>query len=154
MNTARSTEKQQVVRGVITEMYQTVVQKETNYSFKDSGSFDYKAIIVGSVTDADLTKEAAKIFVPLKHLSNFRNTLNIPLIICEIGLILTWSKNCVLISKATRDGNYDASPILPKTDTPTSAIFQISDSKLHVPVATLSKSNVKKILEQLKWGFR
>ena len=43
--------------------------------------------------------------MPLKHLSNFQITLDIPLINCEIDLILTWSENCVIISKATRDAD-------------------------------------------------
>ena len=40
----------------------------------------------------------------------------------------------MLISQAIRDGNYDANPILPKTDTPTPATFQITDTKLYVSV--------------------
>ena len=36
--------------------------------------------------------------VPLKHLSNFWRTLEMPLINCEIELILTWSRNYVVIS--------------------------------------------------------
>ena len=40
--------------------------------------------------------------MPLKYLSNFWRTLDIPLINCEINLILTWSENCVLKSKVTR----------------------------------------------------
>ena len=39
-------------------------------------------------------KNKTEIVIPLKHLSNFQRTLNIPLINCEIDLILTWSKNC------------------------------------------------------------
>ena len=41
-----------------------------------------------------LTKlyHGTKIVVPLKHLSNFGRTLNIPLINCEIELVLVWSK--------------------------------------------------------------
>ena len=70
-----------------------------NYSLKDSKSFDYKASIVESITDTDLTKETVKTVAPVKHLSNFWKTLNIPLINYEISL--TWSKNCVLISKTT-----------------------------------------------------
>ena len=52
--------------------------------------------------------------------------------------MLTWSKNCVLISKATRDRNYTADPTLPNIDTPTSATFQITDIKLYFQVVTLS----------------
>ena len=83
-----------------------------NYSFKDSKSFDYQTIIAGSVTAANLTKETDKIVLPLKHWSNFYITLNIPLINCEIELILTWYKSCVLIIKVKRESNYTVNRIL------------------------------------------
>ena len=54
------------------------------------------------VTNNNLTKSDVKVVVPLKHLSNFWRSLNIPLINCEVELILTWFKNCVLIDKSTR----------------------------------------------------
>ena len=60
----------------------------------------------------------------------------------------------MLISIATRDGNYTADPSLPKIDTPTFETFQITDTKLYVPVVTLSTKNDKKLLEQLKSGFK
>ena len=41
-----------------------------------------------------IDKNETEIGVPLKRLSNFWKTLNIPLINCQIELILTWSKNC------------------------------------------------------------
>ena len=37
---------------------------------------------------------------------------------------------------------------------PSGAIFQITDTKLYVPVVTLSKENDIKLLEQLKSGFK
>ena len=77
-----------------------------------------------------------------------------PLINCEVELILTWFKNCVLIDKLTRDANYNANPIVYEIDNPEDAIFQITDTKLYVPVVTLSKENDKKLLEQLKTGFK
>ena len=36
--------------------------------------------------------------VPLKYLSNFWRTLEMPLINCEVNLILTWSSTCVLVA--------------------------------------------------------
>ena len=44
-----------------------------------------------------VTQNNVKIIVPLKDLSNFWKSLNIPLINCELELILTWFKNCLLI---------------------------------------------------------
>ena len=106
------------------------------------------------VTQNNLTKNDVKIVVPLKHLSNLWRNLNIPLINCEAELILTWFKNCVLIDKLTRDVNYNANPIVYEIDNPGDAIFQITDTKLYVPVVTLSKENDMKLLEQLKSGFK
>ena len=62
------------------------------------------------VTQNNLTKDDVKIVVPLKHLSNFWRRLSIPLINCDVELILTWFKNCVLIDKLIRDTNYNADP--------------------------------------------
>ena len=56
----------------------------------------------------------------------------------------------MLISKATRDGNYIAGPILPQIDTPTSATFQITDTKLYAPVVTLSTKSDKKTFRKIK----
>ena len=56
--------------------------------------------------------------MPLKYLSNFWRSLSIPLINCEIELILTWFKNCVLISKVTREANYGANHVVRKIDNP------------------------------------
>ena len=73
-----------------------------NYSIMGSKSFDNKAnFIEDDVTHNNLTRNDVKIVLPLKYLSIFWRSLNIPLINCEVELILTWIKNCVLISKAT-----------------------------------------------------
>ena len=107
-----------------------------------------------SVTQNNLIKNDVKVVVLLKHLSNFWRNLNIPLINCEVELILTWFKNCVLINKSTRDADYNADPIVYEIYNPEDAIFQITDTKLYVPVVTLSKENDIKLLEQLKTGFK
>ena len=59
-------------------------------------SFNFKAKITGQ-TGSNGTKDV-EIMVPLKYLSNFWRTLEMPLINCEINLILTWSSTCVLIA--------------------------------------------------------
>ena len=106
------------------------------------------------VTHNNLTKNDVKIVVPLKYLSNFWRSLNIPLINCEVELILTWFENCVLINKSTRGADYDADPVVYEIDNPEDATFQITDTKLYVSVITSSKENNIKLLEQLKTGFR
>ena len=77
--------------------------------------------------------------VPLKYLSNFWRPLEMPLINCEVNLILTWSSRCVLI--ATGNANHNAT-------------FAITDTKLYVPVVTLSTQENTKFFQQLKSGFK
>ena len=67
---------------------------------------------------------------------------------------MTWLKNCVLIDKSTREANYAANPNVYEIDNPENAIFKITDTKLFVPVVTLSKENDIQLLEQLKTGFK
>ena len=66
---------------------------------------------------------------------------------------MTWFKNCVLIDKLTREADYNAA-IDREIDNPENAIFEITDTKLFVPVVTLSKENDIKRLEELKSGFK
>ena len=62
-----------------------------NYSIMGSKSFDYKAnFIEDNVTHNNLTKNDIKVVVPLKYLSNFCRSLDIPLINCGTELILNW----------------------------------------------------------------
>ena len=61
-----------------------------------------------------------------------------PLINCEINLILTWYENCVLTSNAMRDADPDADPAVAAVDNPTNVTFKITDTKLYAPVVTLS----------------
>ena len=77
--------------------------------------------------------------VPLKYLSNFWRTLEKPLINCEVNLILTWSSTCVLVASNIQAQN---------------ARFAITDTKLYVPVVTLSTQENTKFLQQLKSGFK
>ena len=90
----------------------------------------------------------------LKHLSNFWITLDIPLINWEINLVLTWSANCVLTSKAIRDAGLDADPAVATIDNSANARFKIIDTKLYVAVVTLSTENDKRLLEQLIARFK
>ena len=75
-----------------------------------------------------------------------------PLINCEINVILTWSENCVLTSTATRYAvpAQGGNPAVVASDNPTNATFQITDAKLYVPVVTLLAENDKRLLEQLR----
>ena len=100
-------------------------------------SFNFKAKITGK-TDDDGTKNV-EIMAPLKYLSNFWRTLEMPLSNCEVNLILTWPSTCVLA--AVDDANQ-------------AATFEITDTRLYVPVVTLSTQENTKFLQQLKSGFK
>ena len=83
----------------------------------------------------------------------FFRSLEIPSINCEISLDLKWSKNCALTSKATREGDSDADPVVPEINNPTNVEFSITDYKLYVPVVTLSIEYENKLYQKLKEGF-
>ena len=123
----------------------------------NSESFKYKTSITentydGNGGDERVDKNKTEIFVPLKHLSNFWRTLNILLINCEIELVLTWSKNCVLADMIVRHAGNNNDPVALVAST--GLEFQITDTKLYVPVVTFSTKNDKIFLEQLKSGFK
>ena len=100
-------------------------------------SFKFKAKVTGQ-TGNDGTKDV-EIMVLLKYLSNFWRTLEMPLINCEVNLILTWSSRCVLIAINIQNQ---------------AATFEITDTKLYVPVVTLSTQENTKFFQQLKSGFK
>ena len=106
------------------------------------------------VTNDNLTKNDVKVVVPLKHLSNFWRQLDIPLINCEVELILTWFKNCVLIDKSTREADYNADPNVYEIDNPEDATFKITDVELLFQLLICQKKKDIKLLEQLKPGFK
>ena len=86
-----------------------------------------------------------------KKLKQFWNSLNIPLINCEVTLALSWSETCVITSMEKRTF---AAGQPNRSNSPTNATFKIKDTKLHVPVVTLSAENHNNLLEQLKTGFK
>ena len=85
----------------------------------------------------------------LKHLNNFWRTLDVPFINCEISHILTWYENYVL----TRNTDPTNSAVA-AVNNPTNVTFKITDTKVYVPVVTLSTEDDNKVLEQLKAGFK
>ena len=122
-----------------------------NISIRNSKSFDYKTEITGSLDAGEDEKEDVIITIPLKYLDNFWRSLDIPLVNCEITLILSWYKECVLVGRAFRGPPAAAANCI---NSPTSAKFEITDCKSYVPAVTLSAENDNKLLEQLKSGFR
>ena len=126
-----------------------------NYSINNSKSFDYKTSITEKLEGSNVEKDDTEIVVPLKYLGNFWRTLDMPLINCEVSFTLTWSENCVITSKATREADPDADPAVARINNPTNAVFKITNCKLYVPnCMSLSAENDNKLLEQLKTGFK
>ena len=71
----------------------------------NSNSLKYKIKLLGNVTEvagdaAGVRRLKVKVVVPLKYLSNFFRSLEMPLINCKIKLNLTWKKECVLSTGA------------------------------------------------------
>ena len=92
---------------------------EPNGNLADSESFKSKIKITGTTPDNGNEKDV-EIMVPLKYLSNFWGTLEMSLVNCKIHLMLTWSSTSV-ITNSTGAGS-----------------FATTDTKLYVPVVTLS----------------
>ena len=87
--------------------------------------------ITGKTPVKGNTKDV-EIIVALKYLSNFWRTLEMPLINCQLNLILTWCKGCVITNSAA------------------ARKFAITETKLYVPVVTLSTKDNAKLLQQIK----
>ena len=103
----------------------------------NSSSFKYKVILLDNLDrDGAMAKGSVKVVVPLKYLSNFFRSLEMPLINCKIKLNLTWKKECVLSTDAG------------------DAVFIINDTKMYVPVVTFSKEDNKDFIEQQNKGFQ
>ena len=118
----------------------------------NSSSFKYKIKLLGNIPqlDADAAlvgRLNVKVVVPLKYLSKFFRSFEMPLINCKIKLNLTWKKECVL-------STLDDAAANPENN----AVFIINDTKLYVPVVTLSKEDnkdfIEHFIEQQNKGFQ
>ena len=140
-----------------------------NNNVVSSNTFNYKNKIIGNTYNVDSTivhaaagarvanpdydvnnssKKSIELPIPLKYLGNFWRALNIPLISCEVYLELKWNKTCVITSQqigVNLDGGNTAAP--------TGATLTKNDCKLYITVATLSKEDEIKLLNNLKSGF-
>ena len=105
---------------------------------KDTESFNFKAKVASKTNNAGEINNA-EIMIPLKCLSNFWRTLEIPFNNCEVNLILTWSASCFIVSTEVANQN---------------GTFAITETKLNVPVVTLSTQDNAKLSPQSKSGFK
>ena len=102
---------------------------EPNDNLANSESFKSKVKITGGTPTGGNTKDV-EIVAPLKYLSNFWRTLEIPLFDCEVSLLLTWTSTYV-VTNSTGEGK-----------------FTTADTKIYVPVVTLSTQDNAKLLQQ------
>ena len=107
-----------------------------NVTTDDLSSFKYKSSFFKPLTAADngVFKDV-KIAVPLKYLSNFWRSLEMPLINCKIHLELNWSKDCV------RSAIDDTA-------------FKKTNTKLYVPIVTLSSKDDVKLAKLFEKRFK
>ena len=108
-----------------------------NLTVNNSSSFKYKVNLLGNRNVVGgIVRFNVKVVIPLKYLSNFFRSLEMLLINCKIKLNLTWKQECVL---STDIGN---------------TVFIINDTKLYVPVVTLSKKDNKDFIELQNKDFQ
>ena len=105
---------------------------EPNNNLADSESFKSKVKITGSTPTGGNIRDV-EITVPLKYLSNLWRSLEMPLINCEVSLLLTWSSTCVITNSTGKEK------------------FAINHTKLYVTLSTQDNANS---LQQLKSGFK
>ena len=112
----------------------------------NSKSFKYKAKLLGNTVAMPTLNQAknAAIAVPLKYLSNFWRSVKMLLIDCKIDLKLKWTKYCVL--PANRSDNVN------DNDNANNITFTIKDTKLYVPVVTLSARDNQQLSKLLSKG--
>ena len=110
------------------------ITNNADVSNDNAPSFKYKANLIGN-TENNGTKNGVKIAVPLKYLSNFWRSLEMPLINCKVELSLKWYERCLLTAANT-------------------ATFTITDAKLYVPIVTLSTEDNAKLSKLLSEGFK
>ena len=117
-----------------------VPANNSDLTIDNSQSFKYKAALLrktaNAVNNTNSSVKDAKIVVPLKYLSNFWRSLEMPLINCKVYLELNWIEDCILSSA----GN--------------SSKVAIRDAKVHVPIVTLSTKDSADLTRQLNEEFK
>ena len=114
------------------------------YQFKRDEPLDNNANVDGNTTSLKYKSiddnNNEKLVVPLKYISKFFRSLEMPLVNCRVDLELTWTKNCVISSDNAAAGNVVS--------------FKITDTKLYVPIVTLSTKDNTNLMKQLNDGFK
>ena len=98
----------------------------------------YKSKLISGTDDNNVNN--VKLVVPLKYVSNFFRSLQMPLVNCKIDLELTWHKDCMIFSANAATGQVVS--------------FMTTNTKLYVPVVTLSTKDNTNLTKQLNEGFK
>ena len=101
----------------------------------DTTSLVYKSKLISGTDDNNVNN--VKLVVPLKYVSSFFRSLEMPLVNCKIDL--EWHKDCI-VSSADAAGQVVS--------------FMITNTKLYVPVVTLSTKDNNNLTKQLNDGFK
>ena len=99
------------------------IEGDVDFTVDNVLSFKYKANLIGN-TENNGIKNGVKIAIPLKYLSNFWRSLEMPLINCKVKFSLKWYKECILSSAGTAE------------------TFKITEAKLYVPIVTLKTEDI------------
>ena len=104
----------------------------------DTTSLVYKSKLISGTDDNNVNN--VKLVVPLKYVSSFFRSLEMSLVNCKIDLELTWHKDCIISSTYAAAGQVVS--------------FMITNTKLYVPVVTLSTKDNNNFTKQLKDAFK
>ena len=104
----------------------------------NTSSLVYKSKFISGTDDNNVNN--VKLVVPLKYVSNFFRSLKMPLVNCKIDLELTWHKDCMISSADAAAGQIVS--------------FMITNTKLYVPVVTLSTKDNDNLTKQLNYSFK
>ena len=104
----------------------------------NTSSLVYKSKLISGTDENNVIN--VKLAVSLKYVSSFFRSLEMPLVNCKIDLELTWHKDCMISS-----GNAAAGQVVS---------FMITNTKLYVPIVTLSTKDNDDLRKQLNDGFK
>ena len=104
----------------------------------DTTSLVYKSKLISGTDDNNVNN--VKLVVPLKYVSSFFRSLEMSLVNCKIDLELTWHKDFMISSVNAAAGQVVS--------------FMITNTKLYIPVVTLSTKDNNNLTKQLNDGFK
>ena len=104
----------------------------------DITSLVHKSKLISGTDDNNVNN--VKLVVPLKYVTNFFRSLEMQLVNCEIDLETTWHKDCMISSANAAAGQVVS--------------FMFTNTKLYVPIVTLSTKGNTNLTKQLNEGFK